>query len=524
MKKYRILISIIGFILQIVLFMFFAIRIGYWSNVSLYYIIFSIFLLLYNLVIYTKPTLKGYSVLHFFGIISAALLSGFISGFELLALIWLLLVGVITGSLVAALLYHFIHLFIPGGLEENGFNLLTEVVFTFFAFASYPMLLYIPITLVSAVILGVIILAVSFLVGLALTIPLVKSIEVLAKAIEGWQSIDALPAIRITIMNKVHSILDNFLKQVRESFVTLTDMGNEIKTTAEDLSSVSEQMNASLQEVSSAIQQISKGAQEQSTSITSTARSIEELNSLTSSISSQVKMASVSSRRTTDSAKHGMELSKNEAKISKEIFEQTKFVEDKMGELRDQSIEIKKIFYIISGVTEQTDLLALNAAIEAARVGEKGRGFAVVADEIRNLANETQRSSSVVESLISEISKTIEELSALLKSEREKMTESNRLAAETEEQFTGIVKAVDLVTDMISRINQAATSQAQNTKELVKQVEQIAQVAANTASSTEEVSASVQEQTASMQEFTSTAQILSSFAQKLDDLLSKIRK
>ena len=92
------------------------------------------------------------------------------------------------------------------------------------------------------------------------------------------------------------------------------------------------------------------------------------------------------------------------------------------------------------------------------------------------------------------------------------------------ERNVGIVKAVDLVTDMIARINQAATDQAKNTKELVMQVEQIAQVAANTASSTEEVSASVEEQTASMQEFTSTAQILSTFAQKLDDLLGRVKK
>ena len=175
-------------------------------------------------------------------------------------------------------------------------------------------------------------------------------------------------------------------------------------------------------------------------------------------------MANVSSRRTTDSAKQGMELSKKEAKISRDIFEQTTFIEDKMNELRDQASEIKKILDIIAGITEQTDLLALNAAIEAARVGVQGKGFAVVAAEIRNLATETQRSSAVVESLISEITKTVLELSSLLTSERRKMTESNELAAQAELQFTGIVKAVDLVTDMVTRINQAATDQAENKK------------------------------------------------------------
>ena len=56
----------------------------------------------------------------------------------------------------------------------------------------------------------------------------------------------------------------------------------------------------------------------------------------------------------------------------------------------------------------------------------------------------------------------------------------------------------------------------------VKQVEQIAQVAAGTASATEEVSASVEEQTASMEEFTSTAQLLATFTVKLDEVLKKL--
>ncbi len=524
MKKSKIFISILGFFAQVIFFLFFTNRIGYWYDISYSFIVFSSILLLYNIIIDKKPTLKQYSMRYFVVTIVASVLSGLIAGFKLMAITWLLLAGVITGILVATILYHIIHLFIAGGLQEEGFSHYLEISLTFFSCTSYPLLLYIPFTISNAFVLAVIIFIVSLLIGYALTLPLIKSTDIVANAIKDWQKIDTLPSIRITIINKVTSIINSFLTQVKNSFNTLRDMSSQIKTSSEDLSSVSEQMNASLQEVSSTIQQISKGAQEQSSAIVSIAHSIEELGNSTSSISSQVKMASVSSRRTTDSAKHGMELSKREAKISKEIFEQTQFIGEKMTELRDQSIEIKKILDIITGITEQTDLLALNAAIEAARVGEKGRGFAVVADEIRNLANETQRSSSVVENLISEINKTIQELNTLLTSERGKITESNELAAQSEEQFTGIVKAVDLVTDMISRINRSATKQSANTKELVDQIEQIAHVAAETASATEEVSASVEEQTASMQELTSTAQVLSSFAAKLDELLAQIKK
>lgn len=524
MKKYSVLISITGFILQVLFFLLFVSRIGYWKQTWYVFLLLILPLLLYNMFFDKRPSLMKYSLFYIAGTVIAGVLSGIVLGYEMLAILWLIVAGVISGVLVATVHYHLVHLFLPGGLEASGFNHFIEVSMTFFSCSSYPVLLYIPFTINNAITLALIILGISILVGCALTIPIKRSTKIIFDAIQDWQHIEKLPSIRITIIGKITTIIDNFLNKIRNFLTGLKNMGNEIKTTSEDLSSVSEQMNASLEEVSSTIQHISKGAQEQSSSISSIAQSIEQLSNLTSSISSQVKMASVSSRRTNTSARHGMSLAQKEAKISKEIFEQTKFTTEKMNELRDQATEIKKILDIIAGITEQTDLLALNAAIEAARVGEQGRGFAVIADEIRVLANETQHSSGVVENLLAEIDKTIQELSSLLNLEREKISESNRLAADTEAQFTGIVKAVDLITDMISRINQAATNQANNTKDLVGQVEQISQVAAETAASTEEVSASVQEQTASMEEFTSTAQVLSSFARKLEELLTTIRK
>ncbi len=524
MKKYRIAIAIVGYILQIVLFMFFAQRLGYWRAIGLSYAAIPLAIMVFLIVYRKSVDLRQYSAIYFFGTVISSLAAGVIAQFGLLAYGWLLIAGVCTGLAVAVLIYHFIHIAIPGGLQDRGFSYFLEVSSTFFAGASYPLMILVPFTISYAVLIAIVILAISIAIGFVLTQPFKVALSSIADAVHEWRTVDHLPAIKSAITGRFVNVINDLLTQVRESFKELSRMSDDIKGSSEDLSTASEQMNASLQEVSSTIQQISHGAQEQSSSITSIAQSIEGLNSLTTSISSQVKMASVSSRRTTDTAKRGMELSKQEARIARDLFEQTKFISEKMKELLNQSGEIKKILDITAVITDQTDLLALNAAIEAARVGEKGRGFAVIADEIRNLATESQQSSAVIEGLIAEINKTVQELSDLLSSEREKVNDANALAAQSQEQFIGIVKAVDLVTDMISRISQAATNQSNNTRDLVKQVEQIAQVAADTAAATQEVSASVQEQTASMQEFTSTAQILSQFAMHLQTLVTKLKR
>jgi methyl-accepting chemotaxis protein len=521
MKRNRIFIVLGGFIATILLFALVTVKLAYWEQLRWYFVII-LFLTYVHHGINQRMNPRIMSIATICGTSFAAVFSGIFAGVAGLDVVWLMIAGIAV-SILAAMAQYFAVRASRGSDKNHGFTFTQEIALTVFACTVYPVMVLLPVGCTGIVGYSIVAALIAGLVALVLSSVYKRNIRDFTWKIENWRDHDTLPHAAVSLLMPVEHALGVVITQVKDSAASLQHMGSEIKTSSEDLSSVSEQMNASLEEVSSTIQQISKGAQDQSASITTIAHAIEHLNSLTTSISSQVKMASVSSRRTATSAQQGMGLSKHEATLSREIFEQTKFSEEKMVRLRDQATEIKKILDIIGGITEQTDLLALNAAIEAARVGEQGKGFAVVADEIRNLANETQRSSSIVESLILEINNTIQELNDLLTLEREKMTESKELAIQTEEQFTGIAKAVDLITDMISRINDAASNQSSNTKELVKQVEQIAQVAADTAAATEEVSASVQEQTASMQEFTSTAQLLAEFAMKLAELISKFR-
>lgn len=71
--------------------------------------------------------------------------------------------------------------------------------------------------------------------------------------------------------------------------------------------------------------------------------------------------------------------------------------------LSQRAEEISQFIDEIRGIAAKTNLLALNATIEAARAGEAGRGFAVVAGEVKGLAGDTERASSRIVDVLSDI-------------------------------------------------------------------------------------------------------------------------
>ncbi|MNP18455.1 Methyl-accepting chemotaxis protein McpB [compost metagenome] len=187
------------------------------------------------------------------------------------------------------------------------------------------------------------------------------------------------------------------------------------------------------------------------------------------------------------------------------------------------SKEIENIVGTIASIAEETNLLSLNAAIEAARAGEEGRGFAVVAHSVRKLAERSAHSAAQIGQLVNIIVNQMDQAGETMKRSTEEMEHGREMIATAGQSFSEIEMSVSGMASQSQQISGTVRQLSLISDRLVTTLQNIVNVANQTASSAETLSASSEEQLAAMEEVESAAAFLSSLAEKLQILIERFK-
>lgn len=303
----------------------------------------------------------------------------------------------------------------------------------------------------------------------------------------------------------------------------ISQIGNLVAASAEEMLVKGEEMKNTTQEVASATQQMAEGAQQQAQQTDEASKMMDNVLKTVEVMAKKAGLINESAVEGQKNSSEGLSTIKLVANSMNEIQGSAVSTSDSIEILSERSEEIASALSVITDIAAQTNLLALNAAIEAARAGDAGRGFAVVAEEIRKLAEGSKKSAIDIEKVIREIQKDINVASKAIDSMESNVKSGMKASKEAQFVFESIEKASHETLDLSKEIVEATEGQKDSIHATAKNIEKIVVVAEETASGTEQVASSSKVLSQGMNEVTATSEDLANVANQLQESISKFK-
>lgn len=205
--------------------------------------------------------------------------------------------------------------------------------------------------------------------------------------------------------------------------------------------------------------------------------------------------------------------------LSQIIFEAS----ENNNKLKNSSDEIDKIIDYIRNISKQTNLLALNASIEAARAGDAGRSFSVVAQEIRKLSQETDKSITEIEQIVSNIIERIDDSNTSINKCMVKIEDIEKVARESKDVIEEIQVIIKGITNSIDELQNISNDELASAKEIEIATHTVSNAVENTYEMTIELMKSVELQQNRNDEIIQSGEKLAKISEDLQRLAVSIK-
>lgn len=317
-------------------------------------------------------------------------------------------------------------------------------------------------------------------------------------------------------LNTMHKNLKGLVNHIK-------DAADNMLEAAETLNGLVKKGHKTTEDISAGTAKIFEGALEQAGHVDNVSKAVQETVNLSDDVSDKAAgMAAVASQAKFR-VQQGVATSTSALRKMESVLQGVDAAKDMVVSLEQKINNIPKILDVITHISRQTDLLALNATIEASKAGEHGRGFAIVAEEVRRLADNTKHSVEDVTLIVKDV-----------KAEAERVVnsaaESATFTQEGREDIGRIRGALDDISSFTSEVADKAglilvlaQKQKQGAETTAKLMEQIAHIAKENVSATEDVDAVVDNHRGAIEEALESAKKMSELSDELRAVVSRFK-
>lgn len=290
--------------------------------------------------------------------------------------------------------------------------------------------------------------------------------------------------------------------KLNTSSADLSSLATQMVSSAEQVSSQSNAVAGATEEMSANINAIASAAEEMSVNVQSISSSAEQMSQNVDSVASAVEENSMELADVSRFARDGSDIAEMASSKSSSAMKSIEL----LGKVAQ---DIGEVTSVIKRIAKQTNLLALNATIEAASAGDAGRGFAVVANEIKELAVQSAGAAQDIAGRIKgvqtntqEVVKVIDEIANIINH----INESSALIAKSVEQQKATANEIS------GNVHQAGIG----TNNIANAIAEVSTVSNSMAGSAAEAAKGVTEVSASIQDVNSAAKESNAGAQKVN--------
>ncbi|WP_116645102.1 methyl-accepting chemotaxis protein [Salinivibrio sp. HTSP] len=250
-------------------------------------------------------------------------------------------------------------------------------------------------------------------------------------------------------------------------------MATNLTTMVCDIIGATNQQAAAAEQLSSSSVQTLTNFEAQNARTEQVAAAMEEMTATANQISSSSASTADATEKARSLIHNGDQQVTESVDAMQDLVTRLNHAKEQTDALGQSAEDISSILQTIGQIADQTNLLALNAAIEAARAGEQGRGFAVVADEVRTLSQSTQQATSEITQMIDNLQHNS---STTTQAISESATTANYVSERAETSLSSLkqaVNAVDEIADMAMQMASASEEQSLVATEINQNLEEI---------------------------------------------------